>query len=385
MINRILIISEFPLVRKFIIPTLEKLKAENDVQFDCFIVTNIKPEMEIELKIFFSNVYFNKYPSGFFARLPKLRFFQYLIGLRKIARSLPNYDIAHINFHHYYYTFITSIIRKKATKLYVTFLGSDFNEIAWYKHLANKKSISNTDAIFAENPSFLNRIIKRYKLYNSQKETGLLLFFHDSFKKFETYTDGKSKQWFKSEWTEFHKVITCGYNGTTITRHPEIIKVLLSLKEKLADYYIIFPMTYGDDSSSNRNVVKSLLLDSGLNYKLLEDYLPFEKMISLSMASDIFIHIQSRDQMSSSMLEQLAAGTLVITGKWLPYESLKKKGVHFVQIESAEDLCTTLLDVMNNIDFHLKMCKGNRAVILDITNWERNKASWYKTYNLLNR
>jgi hypothetical protein len=381
--KRILIISELPLVRSFIFPTLSKLKQEVGIQFDCLIATKIKPKDVVELKSLFTNVYFNKYPAGLLARLPKLRFFQYIWGLRKLARDLPHYDIAHINYHHYYYAFFTTIIRKKATKLYITFLGSDFNEIKWYKHFGNKKSIALADHIFAENPSFLSLISKKYDLSSAKKKTGILIFFHESFMSFEKYTTTKNKQFSKHEWSKFNKIITCGYNGATFTRHNEIIRVLLEIKEKLADYLIIFPMTYGDETSLNRNKVKSLLLNSGLNNRLLENYLPVEKMISLSMASDIFIHIQSRDQMCASMLEHFVAGTVVITGKWLPYESLEKLDIYFIRIDKVEDLKDTLLEVMDNLDIYLERSKKNRGIILDLMSWEKNKWSWYEAYNLI--
>jgi len=103
--KRILIISEFHLIKTFIFPTILHLKQEFEVQFDCFIITKQKPEEIIELKNLFTNVYSNKYPSGLFARLSKLRFLQFIFGLRRLARDLPKYDVVHINFHHYYFAF----------------------------------------------------------------------------------------------------------------------------------------------------------------------------------------------------------------------------------------------------------------------------------------
>ena len=86
-------------------------------------------------------------------------------------------------------------------------------------------------------------------------------------------------------------------------------------------------MTYGQNANVNSHKVKSLLIDSGLTYQVLEEYLPIEKLLSLRLATHIFVHIQSRDQMSSSMLDHLAAGSVVIMGKWQPYESLEKLGI----------------------------------------------------------
>jgi hypothetical protein len=380
--KKILIISELPLIKTFIFPTVSKLKEEAEVQFDCLVVTKLKPEDVIELKSLFTNVYFNKYPSGLFARLPKLRFFQYIWGLRKLSGGLPHYDIAHINFHHYYYAFFTPIIRKKADKLYITFFGSDFNQSKRYKHLSNKKSIALADYIFATNPTFLDRISKKYNLIKTKKKTGILIFIHESFEKFAKYASKQSKQLNKLEWSAHNKIIACGYNGATITRHEEIIKVLLDIKQNLTDFRIVFPMTYGNMATVNHQRVQSLLLNSGLNYMLLKDYLKVEKIMSLRLASDIFIHIQSMDQMSASMMEHLAAGSVVITGKWLPYELFEDLGVYFIRIDKVENLKEALLDVINNLDIYLERCTKNRAIILNLMSWEKNKWSWYEAYNL---
>jgi hypothetical protein len=381
--ERILIISELPLIKTFIFPTVSKLKQEVEVQFDCFVVTNLKPEDVIELKSLFTNVYFNKYPTGLVGRLPKLRFFQYIWGLRKLAGCLPHYDVAHINFHHYYYAFFSPIIRKKADRLFVTFFGSDFNEVTWYKHLGNKKTIALADHVFAINPSFLSIISKKYDLNITKKKTEVLFFYMENLNSFEHYASTQSRQLARLDWGGNSKIMTCGYNGSTIARHEEMIKVLVDIKKKLTDYCIVFPMTYGQNVNVNCHKVKSLLLDSGLNYQVLEEYLPIEKLLSLRLATDIFVHIQSRDQMSSSMLEHLAAGSVVITGKWLPYESLKGIGVYFIQIDKVEDLKVTLVDVIDNLGTHLEMCKKNRAIILNLTCWEKNKWSWYAAYNLI--
>lgn len=380
--KRILIISELHLIKTFLLPTISKLKEEAEVQFDCFIVTNLKPENVLELKNLFTNVYFNKYPSGLFARLPKIRFFPYIWGLRKLAGDLPHYDVAHINYHNYYYAFFTSIIRKKTDRLYITFFGSDFNQVEWYKHLSNKKSIALADYIFATNPSFLDLISKKYNLVKAKKETGILIFLHESFVELENYASKQSKQLYKLGWSAYNKIITCGYNGNAFARHEEIIKVLLDIKGKLKEYLIVFPMTYGFNSTLTLNKVKTLMSDSGLNYRVLEDYLPVDKMMSLRLSSDIFIHIQSRDQMSASMLEHLAAGSVVITGKWLPYELFEDLGIYFIRIEKVENLKEALLDVINNLEMHLELSKKNKEIILNLMRWENNRSSWYKAYNL---
>jgi hypothetical protein len=383
--KKILIISELHIIKTFILPTISKLKQGAEVQFDCLIVTKINQSNVNELSSIFTNIYFNKYPTGFISRIPKLRFFQYMYGLIKLARGLSNYDIAHVNYHHYYYAFFTPIIRKKVKHFYITFYGSDFNEIVWYKHIGNKKSITLSDKIFvSENPKFLKQIVIKYNIQNAARNTGILFPLMRSFELFENYLMNSTIENAKSVFgINSKRLIVCGYNAAPIVRHKEIIKTLVKIEKNLTDYVVIFPMTYGQMANITRPEVKTLLKATNLNYQVLEDYLSIEKLLALRLASDIFIHIQTRDQLASSMLEHLAAGSVVITGKWLPYESLKEMGVYFIQIEKIEDLEVALLEVIENFGTHLELCKKNRSIILNLTSWEKNKWSWYKDYDLI--
>lgn len=385
--KKILIISELELVKTFIIPTISKLKQDTEVQFDCLIVTKVNQSDVTELSSIFTNIYYNKYPTGFLSRIPKLRFFQFIYGLRKLAKELSNYDIAHVNFHHYYYAFFTPIIRKKVKNFYITFYGSDFNERVWYEHIGNKKSIIIADKIFVtENPEFLKKIAIKYNIQNTDKTTGVLFPLMRSFELFEDYVINSSVENAKSLLGIYKKrIIVCGYNAAPIVQHKAIIKALVKIEKNLTDYVVIFPMTYGQMANMTRPEVKTLLKATSLNYQVLEDFLPIEKLLALRLASDIFIHIQTRDQMADSMLEHLAAGSVVITGKWLPYESLKEMGVYFIQIEKVEDLERTLLEVIDNLGIQLELCKKNRGIILNLTSWEKNKWSWYEAYNLIKK
>ncbi|MBN2214153.1 MAG: hypothetical protein JW723_07905 [Bacteroidales bacterium] len=381
--KRILIISEFNMIKRFVLPVVQRLKEEAEVlQFDCFMTKKLLPENNIELKAIFNNVYFNKYPSGVFSRLPGIRFLQYIMGLRITGRELPCYDVAHINFHHYFYAFFTKIIRKKTKKLCVTFYGSDFNNVAWYRHICNRKTIALTDQLFATNPTMLDMIIEKYNLINSDKRTGILMPLMKTFISFGDFLLKHNKHQSRNEWSTYQKLITCGYNADSISRHEEIIKVLIENKKLLKDCFIVFPMTYGQKVSARRTKVKSLLKNSDLHYLVIEDYLKIEKIMALRLATDIFIHIQSRDQMSSSMLEHLAAGSVVITGKWLPYDSLERLGIYLIRINKIDDLKEALFKVILDLEKHLELCKKNREIILNLMSWENIKYSWYEAYSL---
>jgi hypothetical protein len=86
--KKILIVSEAHLIRTFLQSTIEKIKEETGSQFDCFIVNKASPEIQRSLKEVFEHVYVNEYPKDLLNRIPKIRTFQTIFGLKKVARTL---------------------------------------------------------------------------------------------------------------------------------------------------------------------------------------------------------------------------------------------------------------------------------------------------------
>ena len=380
--KKILIISEAHLIKTFIQPTIKKLKEETGAQFDCFVIATVNDDVRQSLLEVFENVFVNQYPKGIIKRLPKLRFFSSVFGLRKLARSIPDYDIVHIHFHYYYSAFFTPIIRRKTKYFFLTFFGSDFNQVSNFKHRCNQRTVNLIDGIFATNQILLNKILSKYRVSTSEKKAGILFPLMDSFASFEKFIVDHDGCYSKQLLGVQKKTIACGYSAAPIVRHEMIINALNKIETKLHEYKIIFPMTYGNRGTEMRAIVKEKLKESSLDSLVLENFLTGDKLQALRVASDIFVHIQERDQMSASMLEHLAAGSVVITGKWLPYESLIEKGVYFISMDTPGELSQTLSRVIDNIEEYKDKSKVNREIILDMVSWESIKKNWYKYYEL---
>lgn len=380
--KKILIISEAQLIKTFILPAVKKLIEETDTQFDCFIVAPIDDKTRISLNDVFRYVFVNEFPKGFIKTIPKIRIFQTIYGLRKLAKSLGDYDIAYINYHHYYYSYFTPIIRNKTKKFFLSFFGSDFNLVRAFGHQHNLKTVSLLDGVFTSNEILLNQIISRYKISPNIIQTGNLIQLVDNIDTFKEFLGRNTIVAAKKLWAIEKGLIVCGYSGAAIVRHEIIIDSLNRIADKLHEYKVIFPMTYSDETGEQRVKVKRKLKECSFNSTVLETYLTIEKLQFLRLAADIFIHIQSVDQMASSLLEHLAAGSVVVTGKWLPYDDLVKRGMYFVTIESPRDLSQALSNVLDNIEDHKNKSKVNREIVLNMMSWDSIKKSWYKYFEL---
>jgi len=380
--KRILIISEAHLIKTFVQATVEKIKEETGTQFDCFITSPVDKKTRQSLASVFENVFVNEYPKGVIKRLPKLRVIQSIYGLRKIARRLPDYDIAHIHFHDSYYSLFASIIRRKAKKLFLTFYGGDFHHINNLKHWFNQKTMNLIDGVFAENEVMLEDIAERYKVNRQEKKIGTLIFLMNNLISFDPFLKNHTNYSAKKKWDIEKGVIVCAYSAGAVMRHKMIINALNQVASKLTGYKMIFPMTYGWRGDETRAMVKEELKSCSFDSLVLEEYLPIEKLQALRLAADIFINIPSRDQLAASLMEHLAAGSVVITGKWLPYSGLVEKGVYFIEMETPLDLPRVLSSVLDNLEDHRNKSKVNRKIILNMMSWDSIKINWYKYYEL---
>ena len=225
-------------------------------------------------------------------------------------------------------------------------------------------------------------VVRKYEINTARIEVGILTFLMNTFISFESFLNSKTKEEANRLWGVNGKTIVCGYSAGTIMQHQAIIESLKPVKNKLGAYKIIFPMTYGWRGEQNRRKVKEQLASLGLDTRVLEDYLPMHELQSLRLATDIMINVPSSDQMSASMLEHLAAGSVVITGKWLPYDGLFAKGVYSIVIGKIEDLPGALSHVLDNFEFHKEKSKANREIILRMMNWNFIRNNWYKAYKL---
>lgn len=378
----ILIISEDHLIRTFLLPVIKQLKKEYRVTFDCFIINDINNQKAQSLSEDFGQVFTNPYPKGFLKQIPKIRFFATVYGLWKVSGSLPKYDIAHINFHHYYLAALVPRIRQRTTRLYVTFFGSDFNQAAWYRHLCNRFTVKRSEGIFTTNPTLLRQIVQKYKLASLSLVKDTLFPLLESFITFSEFLESHTREQAKEVFNTKKKILVCGYNASPITNHEYIINALVKSKNYLKDYKIIFPMTYGTRAEETRNMVKEAMSQSSLDFLILDQYLSLTQLHHLRLAADIFISVPARDQMSASMLEHLAAGSVVITGKWLPYETLLENGINLYLIDNQLQLADTVKTAIENLEEYQDASVKNRDLVMKMTDWDHIKEKWLQYYYL---
>jgi hypothetical protein len=380
--KRILIISEAHLIKTFVAETLMNIRNETGVVFDGLITTPPSDALRREMFDIFDNVYINEYPRGIIGRIPKIRVIQSIYGLRKLASSLPQYDIIHIHFLHYIFAFFISILREKTKRLYLTFYGGDFHKISEIQHRFNRKTVDRLDGVFAINKVMLQNIIAKYDVDQMKKSCEVVKLLMHNLEKIGPFLEKNTIESAKKMWNFEKTVIVCAYSAGTVMQHEKIINALDKISNQLEQSKIVFPMTYGSGGNVTRATVRARLEKSSLDSLVLDKFLSVEMLNALRLSADIFIVIPSRDQMASSLLEHLAAGSVVITGKWLPYESLSEMGAYYITIERPEDLSLALTEVIANLDQHKRKSLVNKDLVLNMMSWKTIRPNWYKYYGL---
>jgi hypothetical protein len=174
-----------------------------------------------------------------------------------------------------------------------------------------------------------------------------------------------------------NKIITISYSAAPRHRQNKILDILGLLNKDIIDrenIIFILPMTYG--SKEWLELIRKKVLKHKFRNRiiLLEEYLSDKDIATLRKITDIFINLPTQDSFSATMMEHLYAGSVVITGSWLPYDELFNSGAKILKITdfNLKGLNEILLDVINNLSIYKKENIKNKEIIKKVvfsSNW----------------
>lgn len=170
------------------------------------------------------------------------------------------------------------------------------------------------------------------------------------------------------------KIVTIGYNAIPQQQHIKVIEALMNLPTiDKQNVHLIVPLTYGRKNIQYIKDVKSALMKSHFSYTILEKFMNDDEMAELCLATDYFINAQTTDAFSSTMIEHIYAGSIVINADWLKYKPLINWGIKCFTFHEFDEIPKLIFDVKNeNID---------RNVIKKYCGWDICMDKWEKIYN----
>ena len=309
--------------------------------------------------------------------LRHIYYYKTLRDLKTILEQLPVYDAMQLLWIEDSWVYCCRLIRTKTKKLNLNVGGSDFYRASVVERDYKRKLIEQADCITAET----EQTVQNFKEYYGSiaQKTGLLSYgmeVLDFIKKNADASHSSIKK--KFGLPEDKIIVTCGHNANRAHQHKKIIEAIGGMCESVKrQLMFVFPMTYGSRADGYISEVSDALQSEGLEYTMLTKFMDFQEMAEYAIISDIMTHVQTTDQLSATMLEEMFAGSIVIAGSWLPYHSLHEMGIYFLDIDTISDVTRTLQEVVFDIGIYKEKCAGNKEIIRKNYTWDEQASKWH--------
>lgn len=178
-------------------------------------------------------------------------------------------------------------------------------------------------------------------------------------------------------------IVMCGHNANQKHNHIKMIESISALDKDIRQKcFFVFPMTYGG-TEEYIHYIENEISHITSNYLVIRKYMTIEEMAKMAILSDIMIHVQDTDQLSSTMMSHMFCGNIVIAGAWLPYQSLTDAGVKFISIKEISALKGCIEEIIPNIAGYKSDYRTNRDIVYKLSSWEYASKDWYNAYRKL--
>lgn len=313
---------------------------------------------------------------GPFRQIPKISTLSsFIMNLNAKIKPL-DFDIIHIQgmYDSNLLGFAYKSIRKCCKRLVLSYWGSDILDID-NKKAKKMRNLLNAASVIHIATESMRKAFRGY--YGKQYDKKLASAFFGNVL-VQRYTELSGSGTLSSlenpiYLPEDKYIIALGYNGNKRQQHKEIITSLASLpKQILKKCYFVIQMSYGIDSDNYMTVIMNILKDNNMEGVVFDKFLSVDESIALKSKVDIFVHGQTTDAHSSSLLEYMYLGSKVISPSWIEYEEWKELGIKYWEYDSFSDL-PRLFEFLLDYDFD---AQNNYEIIKKEYSWESKKQDW---------
>ncbi len=362
-----------PYIMQYIENVLKPLGFDVFMQFDYSELSDDVRYFYIEYKInqilFFKNNDKKIFLFPFIGKWIK-RFYNF-----KILNRYAPYDFIHVQYVTFERLMKNLIIKKSVqTKLFASFWGSDLLRVSDRTLLLEKIFLRNYNYITADSYSMVER-------YNN--------FFGNTKNKLDIVYYGVSLIPYIDRWLSEKKqclndlsipkdkiVISIGYNGLPQQQHDKVINVLNVLENK-KDYFLLIQSSYGNEDVVYKQKLKTILDNSGFQYKIISNYLTMDELAKLRVITDVFINAQTTDAFCNSIKEYMYSKTQIINASWLHYPEIDTLQLKINEFSNFDQIPSLLEKQVNEEEL-----EWNREIIGKNSSWETCRQRWAKIYGI---
>jgi len=310
-------------------------------------------------------------------RIPVIGYFLMLSHLSVLIRRNKNYDAVDILYLQPYVRRFGEYLSKHNKRLMVSYAGSDFYRVP---DIIKQKVTALLDKCSAITFGNYQMADEFNKYYNNKYKTKLFTadFGIDIIPILDKNNNTTSKAVFRknNNINDGDIIITIGYNGHDEQQHIKIIEKLKQIRRD--NLFLLILFTYGG-TQEYMNRVKEVLESNNFRYKMFTKYLPDRDIADIRLNSDIVINMQLSDQASSSLLEHLYCGNIVLVGEWLPYKFWDDMGVYYHKI-NENNIADKLAKVIEHFKEEKAKCENNHISIGKVFSWEKQIELWLHAF-----
>ena len=304
-------------------------------------------------------------------------YFETMQDLYNILCKLPQYDVAQLLWIEEIWVYFTEEIRAKFNRLNLCVGGSDFYRASRDDLMHKKKLIDVADNISAETTQTIEDFAGFYGIDIAKMK--LIPFGLEVINHIDGIDVSQNRIRERFGIPSGKVIVTCGHNAIQAHQHLKLIECLKNVSKEIMDKVVfVFPMTYPSGRDEYINQVRQKLQEYSLPYRILTDFMDFDSMAQYALISDVMIHVQTTDQLSSSMLEEMYTGSVIIAGEWLPYKMLHDSNIYFLDAKSIEDAVNKAEMVVAHLDDYRARCAGNKEIIWKNHSWDSLISRWHE-------
>lgn len=311
-------------------------------------------------------------------RIPILKTLNYLFQVCRNLRK-EKADLIIVHYAWPYLLQVFPLLHLKARTV-ITYWGSDLFRATKKELERAEKAIKIADCIVVLTDEMKEVFIRQYGK-NFESKLALIDFGVSAFESIDRVEQSQFKKAdFIGKSNEGKVTITIGYNARAEQQHELVVRSLATLSQNEKNkVLLLYPMTYPNGKERYVNYIKELSEKLGFQCKVITDYMGEEEIAKLCVSTDVFIHAQTTDALSTSMLEYLYSGAVVLNGCWLHYNFLDELGVKYQQF----DFTTLLPGVEKIIKGEITRNKKNKHCLRNNCSWDVCSEKWNRLIDKL--